>query len=481
MRACIGLGKSSKYIFYLFIVFISQFICDCLMSFNNNKNKMIRIFDFTPNIKSHYLIKDLIVYLSAFTCGILFYLLKNKIEMKKKGEISIRQHQKYTDKYFHLKKMPISLILIFIYFIYSFNNIIRTFLYSQIYYGEFWMLEISFIVLLMNKIFRIKIGSHQKVTVFIISGILFIFRIINCVLPRTHHNNCGTEEECKNKYLQDNNIFIIIKQKFGSYFFIPILFILYISIAIMRDYSWVKTKYLIDIKSVHFFKIFIYFGSVGAFFLFITVSFLTAHPCETLQNIKQQYNETSNTFTYYYNNTLTKISFSEKLCKFKEFNENTNELKIYYDNFFLFFNEYKKFSKEDKIEIFIIIPLYFIMNIIIKFSQIMMIRHFDPNMLLVTSNFYYFNQRLIEFIVNRGDENYLTHIQFFLYQIEELISIFANLIYMEIIELRFCQFDYDLKKNIQERGDMECIVLEDDLDNNSSEQNSFQNNTISEI
>ena len=91
----------------------------------------------------------------------------------------------------------------------------------------------------------------------------------------------------------------------------------------------------------------------------------------------------------------------------------------------------------------------------------MMIQKFDPYMLLVCSNFYFFIQRLIEFIVNRGEEKYLTKIQFILYEVEELVSIFANLIYMEIIVLRFCNFDYDTKNQIQIRADLELQINDD--------------------
>ena len=112
----------------------------------------------------------------------------------------------------------------------------------------------------------------------------------------------------------------------------------------------------------------------------------------------------------------------------------------------------------------------------------MMIRHFEPNMLLVSDNFYYSILRMIEFIVNGGDEKYLTYIQFCLYEAEELISIFANFIYLEIIELRFCKLDYDLKINIEKRAEMEISILEKNTTQTKSEESSFQdlNKTKSE-
>ena len=117
------------------------------------------------------------------------------------------------------------------------------------------------------------------------------------------------------------------------------------------------------------------------------------------------------------------------------------------------------------------------------FSHIMLIRYFDPNMLLVSSNFYYFTQRVIEFIVNEGNEKYLTHIQFFLYEIEEIISIFANLIYMEVIELRFCKLDYDIKRNIELRADLECENLEeeDESENNLDNTSTINNISLTEL
>ena len=148
-------------------------------------------------MKSHYLIKDFISYLSAILCGLIFYLLKNKIEMKKKGEISIRKREKFKKKFFRDKSQSINFILFLTSFLYSINTIIRSFLYSIIYYGEFWMLEIALIVILSKIILKIKIGNHQKVTVFLISGILMIFRIINCIVPRARHSDVEIVKNAK--------------------------------------------------------------------------------------------------------------------------------------------------------------------------------------------------------------------------------------------------------------------------------------------
>ena len=82
----------------------------------------------------------------------------------------------------------------------------------------------------------------------------------------------------------------------------------------------------------------------------------------------------------------------------------------------------------------------------------MMIRYTDPNNILISKNFHYFVKRIIVNILNKGNEKYITIANFIILEIEELISIISNMIYIEIIELRFCKLDYELKKNIKKRS-----------------------------
>ena len=46
----------------------------------------------------------------------------------------------------------------------------------------------------------------------------------------------------------------------------------------------------------------------------------------------------------------------------------------------------------------------------------------------------------------------MTLTQFILLEMSEILSILGYAVYLEIIELRFCGLDKDLKKNIIERG-----------------------------
>ena len=147
----------------------------------------------------------------------------------------------------------------------------------------------------------------------------------------------------------------------------------------------------------------------------------------------------------------------------------------------MFFRNYKEFNSNDGFEIFILIPVFFIMNMIKSYCHIMIIRHLDPNYILIIENLFCFIRGIIRIIVNKANQEYLTNIQFFLTELQEFIYIISNMIYIEIIELRFCNLDYDLKKNIKKRSDSEYLNCGQDLDKNDDEEeenNNKDNNNL---
>ena len=95
----------------------------------------------------------------------------------------------------------------------------------------------------------------------------------------------------------------------------------------------------------------------------------------------------------------------------------------------------------------------------------MLARYTDPNNILIYRYFYYFVRRLIPYIINKGDEQYITHTKFILYELEQIIAIISSLIYIESLELKFCGLDYELKKNIEIRSTEDIIKgLQNDND-----------------
>ena len=110
-----------------------------------------------------------------------------------------------------------------------------------------------------------------------------------------------------------------------------------------------------------------------------------------------------------------------------------------------------------------------------------MVRYTDPNNILIYKNLYYLVKRFIIGIRNNWDEKYLTKIQFTLNEIADITYIICNLIYIEILELKFCNFDYQLKKNITKRAEKDdklnfCVkgresLEQEDIDSINSNDN----------
>ena len=305
----------------------------------------------------------------------------------------------------------------------------------------------------------------------LLSGFLFVFQIISFCLPRSKHA-CDEGVDCKEKYIYDNNLFILMYKKFQYVIFIIIILIIYFIDFFLRDYSWVKSKYLMDIRTVPTFKILLFFGIIGTIMTFICFIFTSCIPCHTYKNVDIEQ------FTYIdSNNQEKKIELQKQVCNVMDYNEKTKELKFYYDNIVIFFRDYK----EKPLEI-LTLPLYYIMWSIISFSQIIMLKNLDSIILLVNINFNHFLGRLIDFVIRGGNKEYMALPLFLILEFEELFAILAYLIYMEIIELKFCHLDYDLKKNIDNRSktEYEVSLLQQSNDEENKEEQEGNDNNVKE-
>ena len=157
-------------------------------------------------------------------------------------------------------------------------------------------------------------------------------------------------------------------------------------------------------------------------------------------------------------------------------------LYLLYDSFELVIKDYSNTDRDNMLEIFVLIPLLFIFHGINEISRLMMVRYTDPNNILIYKNIHLFLQRIIKIIINKGDEQYITFLQFFLAEFKELVSIISNMIYIEVIELNFCGLDYELKKNIDKRGLKDIqqnfnVINKDNDDNDNEEMDEIDSQT----
>ena len=172
--ALIGFGTFKLYYSYIFLLVFFKFLSDYIEGFNEKdyykKSNEESFTDFGSIFAYHPLLRDFMYFLGATCCGLILYIIYRKIEKQRRNDsvtletIMIIQNNLFgTKNYFNFSN------LLIISFIYSLNIILRTFLMSMKFDAGFWTLEILFVIFLTIRILKVKIGNHQKVTIFILS------------------------------------------------------------------------------------------------------------------------------------------------------------------------------------------------------------------------------------------------------------------------------------------------------------------------
>ena len=317
----IGIGNFSKYYFYIIITFFCQFICDYLTVYNKDNDDELdtnkNLINYDYKLENHYIIQNLLNFLSSILCGILLYFFYSKEEKSRDGRLSLTEFKKVKTEYLGIKTESTSFDLFLIGIIYSAQILLRTFLISLKFDAGLWTLEILIIIYFSNKILKVNFGRHQKVTVLIISVFGFILQIISFCLPRTKHH-CNEGENCKDIYIYDNNLFMLIYKKFRYAIWIPIIMIIYFIDFAMRDYGWVKMKYLMDILTIPPYKILLFVGFSGTILSIISLIFASNLPCLTLTNVEKKCDPTC---SYFDNNKNKIVDFSWQICNLYRYDE----------------------------------------------------------------------------------------------------------------------------------------------------------------
>ena len=118
-------------------------------------------------------------------------------------------------------------------------------------------------------------------------------------------------------------------------------------------------------------------------------------------------------------------------------------------------------------------PIYLSLEFLAFTCEILIIYYLNPLYLLIRENLYYCVLRFV-FILSNLDNygDYMTLSQFLILQASEIIAILGYAVYLEIIELNFCELDKDLRRKIIERGEREILQKSLDDNNNREENNS---------
>ena len=453
----IGFGKCSKYLIFILgtVVFrtLNFFIFDDQIKQKNEKG----IFGFSPILSNHRYIQNILKYISYIIGGsICECILSKKTKTKKRNDnddnpekeekenidrnssnsmlIFNDQNEKlkinHLENFFVCSSFTISIEVTKILFIFQFNSI------------EFWTFEILYTYYFLDKNFTFNLYNYQKLAMFIIAVPTTILLIISSFLPSSKNEDKSLEK----------TVYDVINERTGSYWYIiPVEISFFIS-GVFSSFSRVKSKVLMDLRYLSPYLIIITIGIIGTILTFIILVVTSCFECSECDN-----------------NYICKVSYLDK-----------NET-CYLDNPLVYFHNLNIIDNEMYIEIFAIIPFLLIINFFEFLCHIFVIYYFNPYFILLRDNIYYFILR-IEFVLANLEkfQEYMSLTQFIILELAEIFSISGFLIYLEIIELRFCGLDKHLKKNLLKKSEEEIRLSTDEKNNKLVNSMSTENENYGE-
>jgi len=309
---------------------------------------------------------------------------------------------------------------------------------------DFWMFELLIISYINAKMFKLKIYRHQMFAILFNSIICLLFRLPSFILSFF-----------MKKKIEDNKSLFVI-----SNWYIVLGIFIYIIIITIRAYSYTKIKWFIDLKYISSTKLLIFIGFIGIIISSISCIIVTFIKCSSEIN-------------------------------FCEVEDTANSTIKYLDNFGVFFN---KISILDYSEIIIeacVILFGMIFKYFFFYYNILIIEYLTPVHIIFYNSIFYFIIKIIAIFYNKIKDNLLLDKSIKFYNIQKhtildilgnFIAIFGFLIYLELIELRFCKLNYNLRKNIAKRSidDIKQSIGYEGF-NEEDEQSEKENSKSSEL
>ena len=287
---------------------------------------------------------------------------------------------------------------------------------------NYWMFELLFISFMTSIFLKAKIYSHQKIGIFINSLFCLIFKLFGFIYSSNEENNLN------------------MKYKIC----IPISIIFYLFIINSTSYIYTQLKFYMDLKFISQTKLLILYGTIG--FVLSIIS------CIIETSLKCVGKEEEFFCNVYINRT---IIIENKINNETIITYETN-INRYIENFHIFIEEFSFLDKKDRI---IEIVLFFIGVIFYYCSlyfDMLIINYLTPMHFIFSSLIYLFLIELIDYIRNNiqtenifNKENIAYYCDFSAY----IFSFIGFMIYLEIIELNFCNLNYNLRKYINKRSD----------------------------
>ena len=423
MSKIIGLGKCSKYYLYILFAVLIQAIRDVIFGFifidQRNKEDFI-IIKPIPLFNQHTLLQNLFRYLGFIIGGFIFQIIRNKsdksdksVKLNKILTIS-RTKTIFTDE--NLKRhRNYSLIIIGI--IFGITYELKKLLYiMNLCFIDFWPFNIVFILIFMNIYFKIEFYNFQKLSLLFVVITNLILLLINTFLRQPR------DPAKRNEYK-------IYRDTMGNAALCVPFFLLFILLHCCLSYARVKTKVLTTFHFISNYILIIVIGSCGIILTIIEIIFS--------ENIKCNRDQMKEAF--------------RPLCLV-----NIAENESYYDKLSKFFVDFRNVSSINVFINILLILFYPVINFLEILCELLIIYHLNPIYILIKDNIYNFVFRIMVVLVRANIDigAYMTP-RFFILEMAEILALLGECVYLQLIELKFCNLDVNLNKNIIDRSEEE--------------------------
>ena len=333
------------------------------------------------------------------------------------------------------------------------NDIVMKWIFSRNEIFDYFFLNILIMTFIFKYHYKEEIYSHQSVGLFIIlfiSGALFVACLFEDI-DLSNTNKTIWEAFDKNHYM----VFIFI--------------IIYFASSTCSCYGTIIQKRIIDYQFVSPYNIIFYKGLLGMIVSLVLILISSYIPCKKNHIVNLfigNINSINNNNTFLFNNNFTENSNNNDNYTAPPlfecvvtYNNNT-----YFDNALAYINNIKTLDdKKDKyLELFLSIPTYCVLHFITNILLIVVNKLLSPIHCLIVDSLYRLLHIPIQTLQNIHIKN---NTEGFFYEfiiqplstkilrvIAHFISLIGYSIYLEIIELKCCGLNRNIRKNIKKRA-----------------------------
>ena len=425
----INFGNCSFEYIYILGAFLARLLEDYIISLDDIKdNHNENIIGIVTVFRKHKLIRLFYKNLGYILFGgIFFHLERNKNYKPNKNNTNNNEKSLNIpliyNRFIFIRKTLKQLVVVGS--LYSFQILFRKILkFFKLNSLDLWIFNIIFILLFMNHFFIVNIYKHQKFSLLFIFTTNFVLLIASTFVK--NHSSLDDNNESKiNSYKH-------IEEVFGNVSYFILIYIIYLILSCLLSFSRVYSKYLMDIKYESIYRIIFFIGIVGSTLTIITLIFTSIFNC----------NEKIKTFCKIYKNKKDSHYLDSIPIYFLSLKQQFKDKIIY------FF-----------IELFIVYPLFLYITFMQLLFEMKIILTLNPNYILISDCIYFGIKEILNCIV----ENKFSSINFHINIMAEICAFLGYIIFLEIIELKFCDLNKDIKKNIIERGIVESKMKDIDM------------------